>query len=347
MTSRGRVAVVTGGTAGVGRATVRELVRHGYDIGVVARGEEGLDATMAEVREAGCRALGLSVDVADAAAVERAADRFEAELGPIDVWVNNAFVGSIAFFDAVRPEEFQRITEVTYLGQVNGTRAALKYMTQRNRGSIVQVSSALAYQGIPLQSAYCGAKHAVVGFSESVRVELKHRGSKVRLSLVALPAVNTPQFDWVLHRGIRHHPQPVPPIYQPEVAARAVVHVAEHPRRSLWVGGSTVATILGNRLAPALVEWYLARTNVRAQQAPEHDPPGDRTNIWHAVPEDPGAHGVFGEVSHRHSATLALSLHRRALAVGAAGAVSAVAGVAGAAAGRRHRRPHYQRMARH
>src|SRR4051812_24487400 len=209
-----RIAVVTGGTAGIGRATVRELARHGYDVAVLARGEDGLRATVGEVEAAGRRGLAVPTDVADADAVEAAAARVVDELGPIDVWVNNAFAGSIAFFEDLTPDEYRRITEVTYLGQVNGTRAALRRMRERNRGVIINVSSALAYQGIPLQSAYCGAKHAIVGFTQSLRIELMHRGSHVAVSLVALPGVNTPQFDWVLRRGIRHHPQPVPPIYQ-------------------------------------------------------------------------------------------------------------------------------------
>ena len=332
MSEHRRVAVVTGGTAGVGRATVRELARRGFDVAVLARGEDGLTATAAEVQAAGRRALTVPTDVADHTQVEAAADRVEAELGPIDVWVNNAFTGSIAFFDDVTPEEFERITRVTYLGQVNGTRAALARMCPRDRGHVVQVSSALAYQGIPLQSAYCGAKHAIVGFSQSVRAELRSRGSAVTISQVALPGVNTPQFDWVLRRGIRHHPQPVPPIFQPEVPARAIAHVAEHPKRSVWVGRSTFETILGNRVAPWFVEWYLARTNVSAQQAPDHDPPSDRTNLWEPVPGDAGAHGAFDDKATTHSPLLAVTLRpvRSALVgVGVAAAAGATAALVG------------------
>ena len=316
----GRVAVVTGGTAGVGRATVRELAGRGYDVAVLARGSDGLQATVAEIEGAGRKGLGLEVDVADPAAVSTAAATVEERLGPVDVWVNNAFVGTFAYFDQVTPEEFRRVTDVTYLGQVNGTRAALHLMAPRDRGSIVNVSSALAYQGIPLQSAYCGAKHATVGFTQSLRIEMMHRGSNVQLSLVALPALNTPQFDWVLRRGIRHHPQPVPPIYQPEVAARAIVHVAEHPRRSTWVGLPTYLTILGNRVAPGLVERYLSRTNVKAQQAPDHDPPGAAANLWQPVPGDHGAHGTFDDRAHGRSPIAVLARHRTALAVAGAGA---------------------------
>ncbi len=196
----------------------------------------------------GRQAHAVSADVADDEAVERAAQEIESALGPIELWVNSAFTGAIAFFGDVRPEEYRRITDVTYMGFVNGTHAALKRMQPRNRGRVIQVGSALAFRGIPLQSAYCGAKHAIKGFTESVRVELKHQGCKVRLCDIHMPGVNTPQFDWVLHRGVDHHRMPVPPIYRPEVCARAIVHVAEHPRRTMWVGLPTALTILGNRV---------------------------------------------------------------------------------------------------
>jgi NAD(P)-dependent dehydrogenase (short-subunit alcohol dehydrogenase family) len=325
MTDR-RIAVVTGGTAGIGRATVRAFARKGYDVAVLARGPDGLQATVAEIEKAGGRGLAVQTDVADAEATEAAAAQATEQLGPIDVWVNNAFVGAFAYFQDLTAEEFRRITEVTYLGQVNGTRAALKRMRERDRGSIVNVSSALAYQGIPLQSAYCGAKHAIVGFTESVRIELKHQHSRVTVSLVALPGVNTPQFDWALRRRIRHHPQPVPPIYQPELCAQALLYVAEHPRRSTWVGFPTYGTILGSRFAPPLMEWYLARTNVKAQQAPDLDPPSDRMNLWNPVAGDAGAHGDFDDRSHEHSPILAASLHRVPAVTGA------VAGIVGLAA---------------
>jgi NAD(P)-dependent dehydrogenase (short-subunit alcohol dehydrogenase family) len=327
------IAVVTGGSAGIGRATVRQFAQEGYDVAVLARGEDGLNAAVEEVEQAGRRGLALSVDVADPEAVEAAADRVEAELGPVDVWVNGAFTGSIAFFTDVDADEFRRITEVTYFGQVNGTRAALRHMRARDRGTIINVSSALAYQGIPLQSAYCGAKHAIVGFTESLRIELRHAGSAVEVCLVALPGVNTPQFDWVLRRGIEHHPQPVPPIYQPEVCARAIASVAAHPRRSLWVGVSTFGTILGNRVAPWFMEWYLARTNVEAQQNPQHDPPSEVSNLWKPVPGDAGAHGVFDDEAHESSPLLALSLARGIVVNTVTGGIAAAGSVAGAAAG--------------
>jgi NAD(P)-dependent dehydrogenase (short-subunit alcohol dehydrogenase family) len=320
------VAVVTGGTAGIGRATVRELASRGWDVAVLARGQERLDDTVGEVCKAGRRALGISVDVADHAAVDSAAGRVEDELGPIDLWVNNAFTGAIAFFEDIEPEEYERITAVTYLGFVNGTRSALRRMTPRGRGTIIQVGSALAFRGIPLQTAYCGAKAGIENFTESLRVELKHKGSAIELCQVHMPGVNTPQFDWVLHRGIEHHPMPVPPIYQPEVAGRAVAHVAEHPRRTMWVGLPTAMTILGNRVAPSLLDWYLAKTNVQGQQSPDHDPPGGKSNTWEPVHgAEVKAHGSFDEQAHSHSPELWVSQHRGLLAAGVVAAASAIA----------------------
>ncbi len=323
-TAEGRgTAVVTGGTAGIGRAVARELARRGWDVAVIARGQERLDATAREVREAGRRSVAVCADVADSAAVEAAADQVEQQLGPIDLWVNNAFTGAIAFFSDLQPDEYERITRVTYLGYVNGTRAALRRMTPRNRGTIIQVGSALAFRGIPLQSAYCGAKHAIKGFTESVRVELQHKGSAVRLCEVHMPGVNTPQFDWVLHRGVDHHPMPVPPIYQPEVCARAVAHVAEHPRRTMWVGLPTALTVLGNRIAPGLLDWYLARTNVQGQQSAQHDPPGRQANTWQPVyGAEVAAHGSFDDQAYAHSPELWASRHRGLLAAGVAAAVA-------------------------
>ena len=322
--SRG-VAVVTGGTAGIGRATVRRLAERGWDVGIIARGQERLDAAVREVEAVGRRGFGFSADVADHEAVERAADAIEQALGPIEVWVNDAFTGAIAFFDDVRPEEYERITMVTYMGFVNGTRAALKRMKPRDRGVVIQVGSALAFRGIPLQSAYCGAKHAIKGFTESLRTELKHKGSGISISDVHMPGVNTPQFDWVLHRGIDHHPMPVPPIYQPEVCARAVAHVAEHPRRTTWVGLPTVFTILGNRVAPVVLDWYLAKTNVKGQQSPDHDPPGQESNTWKPVyGREVAAHGSFDDQAHAHSPQLWATQHR-GLVAGAVGAAAVLA----------------------
>lgn len=321
------VAVVTGGTAGIGRATVRRLAERGWDVAIIARGQERLDAAVQEVRDRGRRSVGVSADVADAQAVDRAADEIEDALGPIGLWVNDAFTGAIAFFDEVRPDEYERITMVTYLGFVNGTRAALKRMTPRNHGTVIQVGSALAFRGIPLQSAYCGAKHAIKGFTESVRVELRHKGIDVNLCEVHMPAVNTPQFDWVLHRGIDHHPQPVPPIYQPEVSAHAIAHMAEHPRRAMWVGLPTVLTILGNRVAPGLLDRYLARSNVQAQQSSPHDPPGEQANIWKPVyGAEVAAHGSFDGKAHANSPALWLSEHRGLASAALGTAAALVAG---------------------
>jgi NAD(P)-dependent dehydrogenase (short-subunit alcohol dehydrogenase family) len=322
-----KVAVVTGASAGVGRATVRALAERGYDVGLLARGEAGLEAAAKDVEAAGRRALAVSVDVADAAAVDAAA-RVEQELGPIDVWVNDAFSAVFAPFWEVAPEEFQRATEVTYLGFVWGTRAALARMRPRNRGVIVQVGSALAYRGIPLQSAYCGAKHAIQGFTESLRCELLHEGSGVRVTMVQLPAVNTPQFSWGLTR-LPRHPQPVPPIYDPALIAQAIVHAAEHPqRREFWVGGSTAATLLANKVAAGLLDRYLGRTGFDSQQTDRPVDPARPANLWQPADDDSdfGAHGEFDRRQKRRSVQWWANTHRPALA-GAAGAAAVVAAV--------------------
>ncbi|RTL69610.1 MAG: SDR family NAD(P)-dependent oxidoreductase [Pseudonocardiaceae bacterium] len=319
--------VVTGASGGVGRAAARAFGARGLAVALLARGEAGLAAAAADVEAAGGTALPVAVDMADQDAVERAADAIESALPPIDVWVNNAFSSVFAPFSEVEPEEFRRATEVTYLGYVNGTRTALRRMRPRDRGTIVQVGSALAYRGIPLQSAYCGAKHAIVGFTESLRCELMHDRSDVRVTMVQMPALNTPQFSWLRSR-LPRHAQPVPPIYQPEVAARAVVHAALHPRRrEYWVGGSTVATVLGNRVAPGLLDRYLARTGYDSQQTGSRAD-GGRGNLWAPADrrDDRGAHGEFDRRAHRHSVELWASLHRSAVVAGlsAAGAVGAV-----------------------
>ena len=293
-----KIAVVTGGSAGVGRATVRRFAESGYDVAVLARGKAGIEAAAAEVRQQGRRALPLSVDVSDAAAVTKATDRIETELGPIDVWVNCAFVGALSYFWNTSDDDFRRITDVTYFGQVNGTRAALSVMRPRDSGVIVNVSSALAYRSIPLQSAYCGAKHAIKGFTESVITELAHEHSRVRIGMVTLPGVNTPQFDWNLNQ-MPGHPMPNPPLYQPEVAARAIVGVAEHPRRNVWVGLPAAASVLGNRLAPSVLDWYLGRSGIDSQQT-DQDAPVHGSNLFEARDEeiDRGAHGAFDDIAH-------------------------------------------------
>jgi NAD(P)-dependent dehydrogenase (short-subunit alcohol dehydrogenase family) len=326
-----RVVVVTGGSAGVGRATARLFAARGYKVALLARGADGLDAAADEIISAGGEALPLEVDVADAAAVEAAANTVAAKLGPVDVWVNDAFSSVFARFTDIEAAEFRRITEVTYLGFVNGTRAALAQMRPRDRGAIVQVGSALAYRGIPLQSAYCGAKHAIQGFTESLRCELLHDRSGVRVTTVVLPAVNTPQFDWVLSR-LPRRPQPVPPIYQPEVAARAVVHAAEHPRRrEYWVGGSTVATLLANAVAPGLLDRYLARRGFDSQQTDQPRDPDQPVNLWRPVDEhdeDFGAHGAFDRKAVRHSPQAWASRHHGLLGGVAAGLAAGAAWLA-------------------
>jgi NAD(P)-dependent dehydrogenase (short-subunit alcohol dehydrogenase family) len=317
-----QIAVVTGGSAGVGRAVARRLAAGSTDVAVLARGWDRLDATAAELRGLGVRALALEVDVADEAAVEEAADAVERELGPIDVWINNAMATLYAPVREIEPAEFRRATEVTYLGAVWGTMAALRRMLPRDRGTIVQVGSALAYRGIPLQSPYCGAKHALQGFTESLRTELLHEGSNVRLTMVQLPAHNTPQFSWGRTKMPRH-PQPVPPIFQPEVAAEAIVHAARHPRRELFVGWPTWKTVLGNRLFPGYVDRYLARRGFDDQQTAEPVDPDRPDNLFEPVPGEFAAHGEFDAQAKNGSALLWASLHRRVLAVAAAAGAGA------------------------
>ena len=328
MSLEGKVVAVTGASAGVGRATVRELARRGADVGLIARGEERLQAAADEVRTAGRRACVAPADVSDADQVERAAARIEAELGPIDVWINVAMAAVLAEITDTTPDEFRRVTEVTYLGSVHGTQAALRRMLPRDRGVIVQVGSALSRRGIPLQATYCGAKHALKGFLDSLRAELLHHGSHVRVAHVQLPGLNTPQFSWVRTR-LRRHPQPVAPIYQPELAARAIAHAAEHPRREIWVGTPTVYTILGEKFASGLMDRYLGHTNEQAQQADRAIDPSLRPdNLLTPPPGDPGAHGIFDDQAHARSPQLWLTTHRAALAGGAVGATLAAALVA-------------------
>jgi NAD(P)-dependent dehydrogenase (short-subunit alcohol dehydrogenase family) len=323
------VALVTGASAGVGRATARRLAEEGYDVALVARGRDGLEGARLDVERLGTRPLPIPADVADPEQVEEAARRTEETLGPIDVWVNNAMTTVFAPFQEIEPDEFRRVTEVTYLGVVWGTRVALKRMVPRDSGSIVLVGSALAYRGIPLQSAYCGSKHAIKGFFESVRSELLHDGSKVRLSLVDLPAVNTPQFDHCRTR-MPKQPQPVPPIYAPEVAADAIAWAARTGEREVYVGAPTWKTIWGERIAPGIGDRYLAKNGYSGQQADE-PVNGDRPdNLFAPVEGDRGAHGRFEEGSRRRSPLLWLGKHRRALgaaALAGAGAAAAAVGL--------------------
>ena len=324
----GKVVVLTGASAGVGRASAREFARAGAHLALLAREQEALEATRREVEQHGIRALAVPTDVADAEQVEKAADAAERELGPIEVWVNNAMTSVFAPLKEIEADEYRRTTEVTYLGAVYGTMSALERMLPRNRGTIVQVGSALAYRGIPLQSAYCGAKHAIQGFTESLRTELMHDGSEVHVTMVQLPALNTPQFEWVRTR-LPRHPQPVPPIYQPEVAARAIVFAARARRREVWVGGSTVKAVIGNAIAPGLADRYLARTGYDGQQTDEPVDPERPDNLYAAVANHHDAHGRFDQGARGRSAQAWMSRHRRAF--GLAGLAAAVGVTAGAA----------------
>jgi NAD(P)-dependent dehydrogenase (short-subunit alcohol dehydrogenase family) len=336
-----QTVVITGASGGIGRATARMFGERLAGVGLIARGRAGLDGAARDVEAAGGTALPIEADVADWAQVEAAATQVEEKLGPIDVWINVAFTSVFAPFWEISPDEFRRVTEVSYLGYVYGTMAALARMRPRDAGTIVQVGSALGERSIPLQSAYCGAKHAINGFTESLRCELLHEGSRVAVTVVQMPAVNTPQFSWVRSR-LPRHPQPVPPIYQPEVAARAVAAAADHPhRKQYWVGATTAATLTANKIAPALLDRYLARTGFDAQQTAERTGEREPGNLWQPLDgpgqPDHGAHGIFDDRSHPRSAELWLSLHPGALAGAAGAALAAGAGVA-ALARRRFRR---------
>ena len=315
------IVVVTGGTAGIGRATVREFAKNGYDVAILARGQDGLDATRKEVEEQGRRALAIPTDVADWKAVEAAAGQIERELGSIDVWVNNAFAGIFSRFMDVTPEEYERVTQVTYLGQVNGTRAALKHMLPRDKGKIVLVGSALAYRGIPLQSAYCGAKHAIQGFIDSVRCELLNEKTKVTITMVQMPGVNTPQFDWIRAK-LPGQPRPVGKVYQPEVAARAIYAAAHDGRKEMLVGLPTVEAVWGNKVASSLLDDYLAAIGIEAQQRPERVQPDRKDNLFEPVAGDHGAHGSFDSEAVDSSAELWITEHKKELGLAALGAAA-------------------------
>ncbi len=315
--SRPQVIVVTGASAGLGRAIVRAFAREGACVALLARGRDGLEGARRDVEALGGKALVIPLDVADAEAIEQAAETVEREFGPIDIWINNAMVSVFSPVKKMKTEEYKRVTEVTYLGVVYGTLSALKRMLPRDRGVIVQVGSALAYRGIPLQSAYCAAKHAIQGFHDSLRSELIHDKSKVRVTMVQLPAMNTPQFSWVKSR-LPGKPQPVPPIYQPEIGADAVLFAAHHDRREMYVGYPTVEAIIGDKIAPGFADWYLARNGYEAQQTHEPVEPDRQDNLWEPVPGDHGAHGTFDDRASTSSPQLWASKNRKWLTVAGA-----------------------------
>ncbi len=330
MTDRGQVVVITGASAGVGRATAQAFARRGARIGLIARGRAGLEGARRDVEALGGEALVLPADVADAEAIEAAAAATEAEFGPVDVWVNNAMASVFSPVKEMTAEDFKRVTEVTYLGYVYGSLSALKRMLPRDRGVIIQVGSALAYRGIPLQAAYCGAKHAIQGFCDSLRAELLHDGSGVRVTMVQMPALNTPQFRWVKSR-LPNKAQPVPPIFQPEVAAEAILFAADNDRREIYVGWPTVKAIVGDKIAPGFADHYLARNGVQSQQTDERRDPDRPHNLWDPVDDeqDHGAHGVFDQRATDHSNQLWMTKHRGTIALAAAAfAAAAMAGAA-------------------
>ncbi len=327
-----QTVVITGASAGIGRATAKLFGQRGANVALIARGQTGLDGAAGDVEDAGGKALAIPADVSDYGQLEDAARQAEDFFGPIDVWVNVAFTSVFAPFAEISPEEFRRVTEVAYLGFVYGTMVALARMRPREQGTIVQVGSALGSRSIPLQSAYCGAKHAINGFTESVRCELLHDHSGICITIAQVPAVNTPQFSWVRSK-LPRHPQPVPPIYDPEVAARGVLYAADHPaRKQYWVGATTAATIAANKFVPALLDRYLARTGVNSQQTDQQVEAGRPDNLWDALDgpggHDFGAHGIFDNRSHARSVQVWLDQRPR-LVFGVAGAAIAGAVLAG------------------
>lgn len=313
---KNEVVVVTGASAGLGRAIARHFGSRGARVGLLARGVDGLEGAKREIEAAGGKALVLPTDVADADAMEKAAAAVEQEFGPIDIWINNAMASVFSPVKEMEPKEYQRVTEVTYLGVVYGTLCALKRMLPRNKGMIVQVGSALAYRSIPLQSAYCAAKHAIAGFTDSLRCELIHDHSKVRITMVQMPALNTTQFSWVKSR-LKHKAQPVPPIFQPEVGARAVYWAAHHNRREVYVAMPTVEAIIGNKIAPGLLDHYLGRSGYKSQQTDEPENPDRPNNLWSPVPGDHGAHGTFDDRAHAKSYEMWGSRNRKWIAAAA------------------------------
>lgn len=306
----GKTVVITGASAGLGRALVREFAKHGANVGLLSRGIDGLNAAKKEVEDYGGKALVVVTDVADAGQVELAAQEIEAHLGPIDIWINNAMLSVFGPFTKIQSDEFKHVTEVTYLGQVYGTSAALKRMLPRNKGTIILIGSALAYRGIPLQSAYCGAKHGILGFFESLRCELIKDKTKVTLSMVQMPAMNTTQFGWV-KSYLKNKPRPMGTIYEPEVAARAVLQVAKNPQRELYVGYTTLEAILGNKILPDYLDHRLARTAFKGQQTDEPVSPDRKNNLWAPLPGDHGSHGTFDAKSWNFSPETWLAIHKK------------------------------------
>ncbi len=323
---KNKVVVITGATGGVGRATAWEFAKQGANIALLAREEHQLEATRLEVEQYGGKAICIPTDVADAEAVEQAAVQTEQAFGPIDVWVNNAMNSVFAEIKNITPDEFKRVTEVTYLGQVYGAMSALKRMLPRDNGSIIFVGSALAYRGIPLQSAYCGSKHGIQGFFDSLRTELMHEKTNVHICMVQLPAMNTTQFGWVLSK-LPNKPKPMGKVYQPEVAARAIVFAAANKRREVWVGYPTYEAIIGNRIAPWYADWVLSRTGIKGQQTEEKASPDRQNNVWQPVPEDRGAHGNFGNIAKNKSVTFWATENRNALRAIAAGSALVLAAI--------------------
>jgi NAD(P)-dependent dehydrogenase (short-subunit alcohol dehydrogenase family) len=316
------IVVITGASAGVGRATAQAFARRGAHIGLLARGRDGLEGARRDVEAAGGKALVLPTDVADPDQVEAAAAAVEQEFGPIDIWVNNAMTSVFSPAKEMTPDEYRRVTEVTYLGYVNGTLAALKRMLPRDQGKIIQVGSALAYRGIPLQSAYCGAKHAIQGFTESVRCELIHDGSNVQITMVQMPALNTPQFGWVKSH-LPNKAQPVPPIYQPEVAAEAIVWANEHNMPEVYVAPSTTKAIVGDKLIPRLLDHYLAKKGYKSQQTNEPKDPNRPHNLWEPLPGDHGAHGAFDQRARNRTWPFWFTTHLSRIVLAGAGVTSA------------------------
>lgn len=327
------VVMITGASAGIGRATAQAFAKRGAHIGLLARDRERLEAARKEAEGLGGRAIVLVTDVADENAVDDAAEKLEKKFGPIDIWVNNAMASVFSPVMEMKPEEYRRVTEVTYLGYVWGTLAALRRMRPRNHGTIVQVGSALAYRGIPLQSAYCAAKFAIRGFCDSLRTELIHDKVDIHVCIVEMPAVNTPQFSWVCSR-LPKKAQPVPPIFQPEVAADAIVYAATSKRREIYVGGATVKAIVGNKIAPSFVDKLLARTCYKKQQTDEPENPGRPNNLFKPVSADVGAHGSFDNQARKFSLELWLDKHR-SIWLGALVSGAVIVGWLGISKGRR------------